>query len=85
MCHELGKLVRDDVVAATPDLFFIRFELRIASATPTHGIMIIDSSVASMHAKLDESIYAKAPNDIHGGKYWKPKAAPNGTMKASQP
>jgi len=78
--------VRDDVFAGTPDTFFIRVELSLASRDESHGIMIIDISVAFMHARLgdEEEIYVRVPKDIKGSPFWKLKAAVNGTRKASQ-
>ena len=37
-----------------------------------------------MHARTDEEIYVKVPSDIRSSKYWRLKAALNGTRKASK-
>jgi hypothetical protein len=76
---------REDLFAATPDTFFMRFVLAYAAADPRRAIIVIDISVAFMHARSDEEIVVRVPRDIKGtSKFWKLKAAINGTRKASQ-
>ena len=41
-------------------------------------------SVALMHGRTDEEIYVKVPSGIKSSKYWRLKAAVNGTRKASK-
>ena len=45
---------------------------------------VIDISVAFMHARTDEEFYVKVPSGIKSSKYWRLKAAVNGTRKASK-
>jgi len=76
---------RDDTFAATPDTLFIRYLLSLAAADSTSAIMIVDISVAFMHARMTEEVVVRPPADIvTNGKYWRLKAAVNGTRKASQ-
>ena len=53
-----------------------------AASCKDFGIFVIDISVAFMHAQTDEEIYVKVPSGIKSSKYWKLKAAVNGTRKA---
>ena len=47
---------RLDVFAAMPDSFFVRFQLVKCSANPDWAVLIIDVSVAFMHAEIDGKI-----------------------------
>ena len=76
--------LRDDLFAGTPETFFIKYLLARAASCKDFGILVIDISVAFMHARTDEEIYVKVPSGIKSSKYWKRKAAVNGTRKASQ-
>ena len=75
---------RDDLFAGTPDTFFIKYLLAQAASCKDFGILVIDISVAFMHARTDDEIYVKVPSGIKNSKYWRFKAAVNGTRKASQ-
>ena len=76
--------LRDDLFAGTPDTFFIKYYLAKAASCKDFGILVIDISVAFMHAGTDEEICAKVPSGINGSRFWRPKAAVNGTRKASK-
>ena len=73
--------LRDDLFAATPDTFFIKYLLAKAASCKDFGILVIDNSVAFMHARTDEEIFVKVPSGIKISKYWRLKAAVNGTRK----
>ena len=49
--------LRDDLFAGTPDTFFIKSLLAKAASCKDFGILVIDISVAFMHARTDEDIY----------------------------
>ena len=77
-----AKGLQDDLFAGTPDRFFIKYLLAKAASCKDFGILVIDMSVAFMHAPTDEEIYVKVPSDIKSSKFWRLKAAVNGTKKA---
>ena len=80
-----GDRVRSRLcVRRTPDTFFIKYLLAKAASCKDFGILVIDISVAFMHARTDEEIYVKVPSGIKSSKYWRLKAAVNGTRKASK-
>ena len=58
----------------TPDTFFIIF----------FGLFVVDIGVALLHARTDEEIYVKVPSGFKRSRYWRLKAAVNGTRKASK-
>ena len=72
----------DDLFAGTPDTFFIKYLLAKAASCKDFGILVINISVAFMHARTDEEIDVKVPSRIKRSKYWRLKAAVNGTRKA---
>ena len=75
---------RDDVFAGTPETSFMRYLVsNAASHRRSHAILIVDISVAFMHARMDEEVVVKPPSDIKTSKYWKLRAAVNGTRRAS--
>ena len=76
--------LRDDLFAGTPDTFFIKYLLAKAASCKEFGVLVVDISVAFMHARTDEEIYVKVPSDIRSSKYWRLKAALNRTRKASK-
>ena len=76
--------IRSDLFAGTPDTFFIKYLLAKAASCKEFGVVVVDISVACMHARTDEEIYVKVPSDIRSSKYWRLKAALNGTRKASK-
>ena len=63
---------------------FIKYLLAKAASCKEFGIVVVDISVAFMHARTDEEIYVKVPSGIKSSKSWKLKAAVNGTRKASK-
>ena len=76
--------LRDDLFAGTPNTFFIKYLLAEAASCKDFGILVIDISVAFMHARTDEEIYVRAPSGIKSSIFWSLKAAVNGTRKASK-
>ena len=64
--------------------FFIKFLVAKAASCKDFGILVIDISVAFIHARTDEEIYVNVPSGIKSSKYWRLKAAVNGTRKASK-
>ena len=76
--------LQDDLFAGTPDTFFIKYLLAKAASCKDFGILVIDISVAFMHARIDEEIYAKVRAGINSSRFWRLKAAVNGTRKASK-
>ena len=48
------------------------------------GLLVVDISVAFMHARKGEEIYVKVPSGIKSSRFWRLKAAVNGTKKASK-
>ena len=76
--------LRDDLFAGTPDTFFIKYLLAKAASYKDFGILVSDISVAFMHARTDEEIYVKVPSGIKSSRFWRLKAAVNGTRKASK-
>ena len=55
-----------------------------AASCKDFGILVIDISVAFMRARTDEEIYVKVPSGIKSSRFWRLKAAVNGTRKASK-
>ena len=55
---------RDDLFAGTPDTFFIKYLLAKAASCKDFGILVIDISVAFIHARTDEEICVKVPSGI---------------------
>ena len=76
--------IRNDLFAETRETFFIKYLLAQAASCKQFGVLVADISVAFMHARTDEEIYVKVPSDIRSSKYWRLKAALNGTRKASK-
>ena len=74
----------DDLFAGTPDTFLIKYLLAKAASCKDFGIVVIDISVAFMHARTDEEIYVKVPSGIKSSRFWRLKEAVNGTRKASK-
>ena len=72
---------RNDLFAGTPDTFFIKYLLAKLRVAGEFGVLVVDISVAFMHARTDEEIYVKVPSDIRSSKFWRRKAALNGTRK----
>ena len=70
--------------AGTPDTFFIKYLLAKAASCKDFGLLVVDISIACMHARTDEEIYVKVPSGIKSSRYWRLKAAVNGTRKASK-
>ena len=76
--------LRGELFAGTPDRFFIKYLLAKAAICKDFLIVVIDISVAFMHGRTDEEIYEKVPSGIKSSKFWRLKAAMNGTRKASK-
>ena len=70
--------------AGTPDTFFIKYLLAKAASCKDFGVLVIDISVAFMHARTGEEIYVKVPSGIKSSRFLRLKAAVNGTRKASK-
>ena len=62
--------LRDHVFAGTPYTFFIQYLLAEAASCKDFGILVIDISVAFMHARTDDEIDVKVLSDIKSSKYW---------------
>ena len=76
--------LRDDLFAGTPDTFFIKYLLAKAASCKDFGLLVVDISVAFMHARTDEEIHVKVASGIKSSRFWRLKAAVNGTKKASK-
>ena len=76
--------LRHDLFAGTPDTFFIQYLLAKAASCKDFGLLVFDISVAFMHARTDEEIYVKVPSGVKSSRFWRLKAAVNGTRKASK-
>ena len=59
-----AERLRDDFFAGAPDTFFINYLLAKAAICKDFGVLVIDISVAFMHARTDEEIYVKVPSGI---------------------
>ena len=66
---------RDDMFAGTPDTFFRQVFVAKAARCKDFGILVIDISVAFMHARTDEEILVKVPSGIKSSKYWRLKGS----------
>ena len=75
--------LRDDLFAGTPDTFLIEYLLVKAVSCKDFGLLV-EISVAFMHARTDEEIYVKVPSGFKSSNFWRLKAAVNGTRKASK-
>ena len=53
---------RDDLFAETPDTFFTKYLLAKAASCKDFGFLVVDISVAFMHARTDEEICLKVPS-----------------------
>ena len=71
--------LRDDLFAGTPDTFSIKYLLANAASCKDFGLLVVDISVA-----FDEEIYVKVPSGIKSSRFWRLKAAVNGTRRASK-
>ena len=60
---------RDDLFAGTPDTFFIKHLMTKAASCKDFGILVIDISVAFMHARTDEEIYVKVPSGVKSSRF----------------
>ena len=56
-----AEALRDGVFAGTPDTVFIKYLLAKAAGCKDFGLLVVDISVAFMHARTDEEIYVKVP------------------------
>ena len=62
--------LRDDLFAGTSDTFFIKYLLAKASSCTDFGLLIVDVSVAFVHARKDEEIYVKVLSCIKSSRFW---------------
>ena len=63
--YNLGKTnKREDVFSGTPDSWYARFQIVRCSADRDRAMMIIDVSVAFMHADAEDHIVCKVPSGI---------------------
>ena len=76
--------LRDDLFAGARDTSFIKYLLAKAASCKDFGILVVDISVAFRHAPTDEKIYVKVPSSVKSSRFWRLKAAVNGTRKASK-
>ena len=60
--------LRDDLFAGTP---FIKYLLAKAASCEYFGLLVVDISVAFMHARTDEEIYVKVPSGIKSSRFWR--------------
>ena len=77
-----AKGLRGDSFAGTSDTFFIKYQLAKAAGCKDFGLLVVDISVAFVHARADEGIYVKVPSGIKSSRFWRLKEAVNGTRKA---
>ena len=56
--------LRDDLFAGTLDTFFIKYLLAKAASCKDFGLLVVDISVAYVHARTDEEIYVKVLSGI---------------------
>ena len=70
--------LRDDLFAGTPDTFC--HQVFVGQGC----WLVVDISVAFMHARTDEEFYVKVPSSIKSSRFWRLKAAVYGTRKASK-
>ena len=70
-------------LARTPDTFFINYLLAKTASCKDFGFLVVDISVAFVHARTDEEIYVKKPSGIKISRFSRLKAAVRGTKKAS--
>ena len=64
--------LRDDMFSGTP------------ASCKDFGLLVVDISVAFVHARTDEEISVTVPSGIKSSRFWRLKAAVNGTGKASK-
>ena len=76
--------LRDDLFAGTPDTLFMQYLLAKAASCKDLGQLVVDISVAFVHARTDEEMYVKVPSGIRSSRFGRFKAAVNGTRKASK-
>ena len=79
-----GEELRDDLFAGPPDTFFIKYLLAKAVSCKEIGLLVVNTSVASMHAPTDEEICVKVLSGIKSSRFWRLEAAVSGTRKASK-
>ena len=84
MCVSSRPRSSENLFAGTPIMFFIKYLLAKAASCKDFGLLVVDVSVALMHARTDEEIYVKVPSVIKSSRFWRLKAAVSGTRKASK-
>ena len=58
-----------------PDTFFIKYLLAKAASCKDFGLLVVDISVAFVHARTDEDIYMKVPSGIKSSRFWRLKSS----------
>ena len=54
-----------------PDTFFIKYLLAKAASCKDFGLLVVDISVAFMHARTDEDFFVKVPSGIKSSRSWR--------------
>ena len=70
LCGSVQGRVRDDLFAGTPETLCIHNLLAKAASCKDFGILVINISVAFVHARTDEEIYVKVPSGIKSSRFW---------------
>ena len=65
-----AERLRDDLFAGTPDTFFMQYLLAKAASCKDLGQLVVDISVASVHARTDEEMYVKVLFRYQEFKIW---------------
>ena len=76
--------LRDDLFAGTPDTFFIKYLLDTTQSCKDLRLLAVDISVAFMHDLTEEEMFVKVPSGVKSSRFWRLKAAVNGTRKPSK-
>ena len=61
--------LRDDLFAGTPDTFFMKHLLAKAASCKDFGLLVVDISVAFVHARTGAEIYVKVPSGIKSSRF----------------
>ena len=64
--------------------FFIKYLMAKAASCNDFGLLVVDTSVAFVHARTDEKVHVKVPSGVERSRFWRLKAEVNGTRKASK-
>ena len=71
VCQFEAEGFRDDLLAGTPDTFFIKYLLTKAASCTEFGCLVVDLSVA----RTGDEIVVKVRSGIKSSKFWRLKAA----------